>query len=378
MRDFWDERAREDAFHFVDNRQRYRHTDAERFWRRGRAGPRRRCSGRSALAVGPHDRVLDLGCGVGPPHPRPGRARRARDRARRLARDARARPGAQPAAWTTSSGCSATARRSTGIEDALARRASSRTSCSSTSRARRSSSATSPSSRACSRPGGWAAFGLSTDPRVHEPRERRAAAEPARLLPGARRPDARRPGRARVARRVRPARRAAARPPMQAGLELEQIEGSEHPVHARRAPRLADAPWRRVDFWPRRGPARHAAGERGATLGARERLVVRLCGHKSQPALIAVLAERQHGRGRARSAPGPRAERRARIARRAGDGRLASTPPRRLRGRALERRAAGVGRLAAVLACGARRAPQPRDGRGSWDDPAETRRRAST
>src|SRR3712207_56898 len=35
MRRFWDARAREDAFHFVDNRQPYKAADPERFWREG-------------------------------------------------------------------------------------------------------------------------------------------------------------------------------------------------------------------------------------------------------------------------------------------------------------------------------------------------------
>ena len=52
---FWDERAREDAFYFVDNRLDYRDADVERFWREGdddldaharRASARRSSAGR--------------------------------------------------------------------------------------------------------------------------------------------------------------------------------------------------------------------------------------------------------------------------------------------------------------------------------------------
>ena len=36
MRRFWDRRAREDAFYFVDNRLWYRDPDLEGFWAGGR------------------------------------------------------------------------------------------------------------------------------------------------------------------------------------------------------------------------------------------------------------------------------------------------------------------------------------------------------
>ncbi len=61
---FWDRRAREDAFFFVDNRQRFKATELERFWR----------DGERALAVileqlgielSGEERVVEVGCGVG-------------------------------------------------------------------------------------------------------------------------------------------------------------------------------------------------------------------------------------------------------------------------------------------------------------------------
>src|SRR3712207_6761931 len=64
MRRFWDERAREDAFHFVDNREPYKAADEERFWREGERDLDTLLSTLD-LEVGPEDRVLDLGCGVG-------------------------------------------------------------------------------------------------------------------------------------------------------------------------------------------------------------------------------------------------------------------------------------------------------------------------
>ena len=61
---FWDERAREDAFYFVDNTGTYRDADVDRFWAEGRRNLE------SVLAavgaeVQPDDVVLDIGCGVG-------------------------------------------------------------------------------------------------------------------------------------------------------------------------------------------------------------------------------------------------------------------------------------------------------------------------
>jgi SAM-dependent methyltransferase len=61
---FWDARARENALFFVDDRLDYRSPDAEAFWAYGEtlvAGVLDLFS----LAIAPSDRVLDLGCGVG-------------------------------------------------------------------------------------------------------------------------------------------------------------------------------------------------------------------------------------------------------------------------------------------------------------------------
>ena len=63
-REFWDEKAREDAFFFVDSRLRYKDPDKERFWADGErdldtlldlAGAR--------LAA--DDSVVEIGCGIG-------------------------------------------------------------------------------------------------------------------------------------------------------------------------------------------------------------------------------------------------------------------------------------------------------------------------
>lgn len=63
MRRFWNARAREDAFYFVDTRQRYKAPDAEHFWD---AAPllAYMLEGLGA-EVAPTDVVLEIGCGLG-------------------------------------------------------------------------------------------------------------------------------------------------------------------------------------------------------------------------------------------------------------------------------------------------------------------------
>lgn len=64
MERFWDERAREDALYFVDNRLEYGRPDAERFWADGEAVLDRLLE-LGGVTVAPGDVVVDLGCGVG-------------------------------------------------------------------------------------------------------------------------------------------------------------------------------------------------------------------------------------------------------------------------------------------------------------------------
>jgi SAM-dependent methyltransferase len=61
---FWDARAREDAFYFVDNTGTYRAADVERFWAQGRRNVETLLAAVGA-EVRPGDVVLDIGCGVG-------------------------------------------------------------------------------------------------------------------------------------------------------------------------------------------------------------------------------------------------------------------------------------------------------------------------
>lgn len=64
MRQFWDERARENALFFVDNRLAYTDPDAERFWAEGESGLNDALT-EMGVAVRPSDTVIDIGCGVG-------------------------------------------------------------------------------------------------------------------------------------------------------------------------------------------------------------------------------------------------------------------------------------------------------------------------
>jgi SAM-dependent methyltransferase len=65
MRRFWDERAREDAFFFVDNRIGYRDpAAAELFWQLGRRDLDE-LLGSLDIAPAPGDDVVEIGCGVG-------------------------------------------------------------------------------------------------------------------------------------------------------------------------------------------------------------------------------------------------------------------------------------------------------------------------
>jgi SAM-dependent methyltransferase len=64
MRRFWDRRAREDAFYFVDNRLDYGDPDVQRFWDGGVRDLSTILS-RLGARIQPTDRVVEIGCGVG-------------------------------------------------------------------------------------------------------------------------------------------------------------------------------------------------------------------------------------------------------------------------------------------------------------------------
>lgn len=61
---FWDERAKEDAFFFVDDTQEYRGTDEERFWAEGDRVVDL-LLGMAGVTLRGDETVVDVGCGVG-------------------------------------------------------------------------------------------------------------------------------------------------------------------------------------------------------------------------------------------------------------------------------------------------------------------------
>jgi len=63
MRSFWNARAREDAFYFVDTRQRYRDPDPARFWQAEELLDY--ALEQLRVQLQPGDRVLEIGCGIG-------------------------------------------------------------------------------------------------------------------------------------------------------------------------------------------------------------------------------------------------------------------------------------------------------------------------
>ena len=171
MRDFWDERAKEDPFYFVDNRQPYRNPDEERFWREGERDLDT-LLGTLGLSVAPADRVLDVGCGVG---------RLTRVLAGRAAHVAALdvspemltlaqehNPDLGNVEWVLGDGETLT-----GIEDASMDAVISHVVLQHIPSAKVQLGYVTEFARVL-KPGGWAAFGLSTDPTIHQPRPREA------------------------------------------------------------------------------------------------------------------------------------------------------------------------------------------------------------
>jgi len=109
MASFWDRRADEDAYFFVDDRQAFGQPDLDRFWRGGEEA----LDGMLAaleVRLEPTDEILEIGCGLGRITrvlAARGASVRALDVSERMLRQARElNPGLENVEWVLGDGCS--------------------------------------------------------------------------------------------------------------------------------------------------------------------------------------------------------------------------------------------------------------------------------
>jgi SAM-dependent methyltransferase len=167
MREFWDERADENALFFVDNTLDYRAPDADRFWQQGQSELDMLLDGVDA-ALAPEDDVVEIGCGVGRlTHVIASRARTVRaldvsprmlENARRFGRDL------HNVEWLLGDGESLTA-----VADCSADVCLSHVVFQHIPDPRVTLGYVTEIGRVL-KPGGWAAFQVSNDPGLHPPR----------------------------------------------------------------------------------------------------------------------------------------------------------------------------------------------------------------
>lgn len=167
MRRFWDERAREDAFFFVDDRLTYRRPDLASFWRGGEEALDGLLAACGVDLHGGED-VVEVGCGAGRmTRAIAGRARSVRaidvssemlDVARRM------NPQLENVAWLHGDGTTLA-----GVDSASADACVSHVVFQHIPDPEVTLGYVREMGRVL-RPGGWAAFQVSNDPAVHRPR----------------------------------------------------------------------------------------------------------------------------------------------------------------------------------------------------------------
>jgi SAM-dependent methyltransferase len=168
-RRFWDERARENALFYVDNTLDYADPDHERFWAAGEEAVSA-ILGELGVEVRPADVLVEIGCGVG----RLTRALAARAghvtaldvSGEMLARARELNPALRNVSWLQGDGESLA-----GIAGASADACFSHVVFQHLPDPELTLGYVREMGRVL-RPGGWAAFVLSTDPAAHRPRNR--------------------------------------------------------------------------------------------------------------------------------------------------------------------------------------------------------------
>jgi SAM-dependent methyltransferase len=166
---FWDERAREQALFFVDNTVDYRHPDVERFWAGGEEAVASILD-ELGVTLRPTDSLVEIGCGVG----RLTRALAARAAevtavdvsSEMLARARELNPALENVRWVHGDGASLAP-----VATASADGCFSHVVFQHLPDPELTLGYVREMARVL-RPGGWAVFGVSTDPAVHRPRRR--------------------------------------------------------------------------------------------------------------------------------------------------------------------------------------------------------------
>jgi SAM-dependent methyltransferase len=176
MRRFWDDRAAEDAFFFVDSRSQYGDPDLERFWTEGEEDLDTFLEYAGA-SIEASDRVVEIGCGVGRvtrPLSRRAASVRALDVSERMLELAREHnPGLENVEWILGDGTSLA-----GVESESADACVSLVVFQHIPDAAITLGYVREVGRVL-RPGGWAALHVSNDPDVHRGGSRRTRARTA-------------------------------------------------------------------------------------------------------------------------------------------------------------------------------------------------------